>query len=348
MIMKEILPIIMDTSFQRLAVIDDYSSLIWTKRYYACGDFELCVSVDQVNTSLFQKHYYVVRDDDDEVGVIEDIKINKNADGDELMIITGRFLESILGRRIIAVQTSVSGAISNCINTLINQNVINPSASSRKINNFILGTYSFTTSIEAQYTGDNLLTVIEQLCETYGIGFKVTLNNQNQFVFQLYEGVDHTYDQTTNPWVIFSDEYDNLVSYEYEENYKDIATAVLVAGEGEGLDRKTAWSTNGATGINRFEFYKDQRDLQSNDGAISESKYTAMLKEIGKQLITTYTQGFTGDVYFDADQNENVKVGDLVVIENKKWNVRVNSRIVEMIESVSEAGEHKIIPTFGA
>lgn len=338
----------MNTNFERLAVIDDYSSIIWTKRYYTTGDFELCVPVDQINTSLFQKHYYVVRDDDDEIGIIEDIKIQKNADGEQLMLVTGRFLSSILGRRIIAVQTTVNGTIDNCINTLINQNVINPSDTTRKINNFVLGSYSFDTQLEAQFTGDNLLKVIEDLCETYGLGFKVTLNSSNQFVFALYEGVDHTYDQSVNPWIVFSDQYDNLVSSEYEENYKDMVTAVLVAGEGEGLDRRTQWITDGATGIDRFEFYKDQRDLQSNDGEISDAEYEALLQEAGKQLLTTYTQGFNGEAYYDFDLNGNIGLGDLVVIENTKWNVHVNSRIVEIIESVSESGEHKYIPTFGA
>lgn len=338
----------MNTNFERLAVIDDYSSLIWTKRYYATGDFELCVPVNQVNTGLFQKYYYVVRDDDDEVGIIEDIKIKKSDDGGELMIVTGRFLASILGRRIIAVQTNVSGTIDTCINKLINENVINPSALARKIDNVVLGDYSFVTRIEAQYTGDNLLTVIEKLCETYALGFKMTLNDDNQFVFQMYEGTDHTYDQSINPWVIFSDTYDNLISSEYEENYKDIVTAVLVAGEGEGLNRKTKWVTDGTSGLDRCEIYKDQRDLQSNDGEISTAEYQAMLKEVGKTLLTTYTQGFSGDAYFDADHNKDVKVGDLVVIENTKWNVYVNSRIVEMIESISESGEHKFVPTFGA
>lgn len=344
--MNEVMPVIMNTSFERLAVIDDYTSLIWTKRYYTTGDFELCVPVDQVNTSLFQKHYYIVRDDDDDVGIIEDIKIIKNSDGEELMIISGRFLSSIIGRRIVAVQTNVSGRIDSCINTLITQNIINPSVAARKINNFVLGTYSFGTSLEAQYTGDNLLTVIEGLCETYGLGFKVTLNSSNQFVFTLYEGVDHTYDQSVNPWVIFSDQYDNLVSSEYEENYKDMVTAVLVAGEGEGTERKTAWVTSGATGINRFELFYDQRNLTSE--LVSTEEYLAMLQEAGKPLLTTYTQGFAGDAYFDEDDNKNVGIGDLVVIENTKWNVHVNSRIVEMIESVSESGEHKFIPTFGA
>lgn len=340
------MPIIMNTNFERLAVIDDYSSIIWTKRFYKSGDFELCVPVDSVNNNMFQKHYYVVRDDDDDVGVIEDIKINKNADGNELMIITGRFLPCVIARRIVAVQTTVTGSIDSCINTLINENIINPTDPTRKISNFVLGTYSFDTDIEAQFTGNNLLTVIEELCETYGLGFKVTLNDQNQFVFQLYEGVDHTYDQSENPWVVFSDQNDNLVSAQYEENYRNMVTAVLVAGDGEGTERKTAWVSNGATGINRFELFSDQRNLDSE--LVSTAEYQAILQEAGKPLLTTYTQGFTGDAYFDVDRDKNIGVGDLVVIENSKWNVSVNSRIVEIIESVAESGEHKYIPTFGA
>lgn len=345
--MKEILPVVMNTSFERLAVIDDYNSFIWTTRFYTCGDFELCVDANESNMGLFMKDYYIVRDDDEHVGIIEDIKIQRNEDMHELLIVTGRFLSSILGRRIIAVQTTVSGKISDCINQLITENVISPTISARTISNFTLGTYEITQTMQAQYTGKNLLETISNVCETYGIGFKTTLDN-GDFVFMLYEGVDHTYDQDENPYIIFSDQYDNLLSSEYEENYQNIATAVLVAGEGEGLDRKTLWVTDGATGIDRHEVYRDQRQLQSNDGEISAEEYEDLLEEAGKEQLTTYTTAFTGTVYFDNIQYKtDVNVGDLCVIQNSRWGIYINSRLVEVIESVSETGEYSIVPTFG-
>ena len=136
--MKQIMPIIMDTSFTKLAIIDDYISFIWTTRYYTVGDFELCVDANESNYQIFKQDYYIYREDDENVGIIEDIKIQRNEDGNEILIVKGRFLAAILARRIIAVQTTVNGSISNCINQLINENVINPSIAARKINNFIL------------------------------------------------------------------------------------------------------------------------------------------------------------------------------------------------------------------
>ena len=346
--MTTMLPIIMDTSFNKLAVIDDYSSFIWTTRYYASGDFELVVPANDKNIALFHQDYYVMRDDDENVGMIEDIVIKRDDDGKEQIIVSGKFLGgSILSRRIIAVQTTVTGTVSACVNTLLTDNVVNPSIANRKISNFIIGSHNISQTMDAQYTGKNLYETISNICETYGIGFKVTLNSSNQFVFQLYQGADRTYDQSVNPWVIFSDTYDNLLSSEYEENYEGMVTAVLVAGEGEGLERKTRWVTAADTGLNRYELYADRRDIQ-NDGTISDDEYNKLLDEAGKEKLSTYTAAFSGTVYFDSIQyKEDVNVGDLVVIQNDRWNLHINTRLVEVIESVSEAGVYSIIPTFG-
>lgn len=342
------IPIIMNTSFVRIGEVDDYISFIWTTRYYEAGDFELCVVATSETIGLMQKWNYIVRDDDENIGIIERLSISHEDDVGNVLTVSGRFLSSILGRRIIAQQTTVSGKISACINTLINQNIINPSISARQISNFILGSYDISQTMQAQYTGDNLLETITDICKTYGLGFKVTLNADHQFVFQLYQGVDHTYDQNTNPYVVFSDEYDNLLSSEYEESCEELTTAVLVAGEGEGTSRKTQWITNGATGLDRCELYKDQRDLQSNDGEISDAEYDKLLQEKGKELLTTYTAAFSGEVYMDnVNYKTDLNVGDLVVIENKKWGIYMNTRLVEVIESVSELGEYSTIPTFG-
>lgn len=343
------LPIVMNSSFVKLAVIDTYTSFIWTTRYYACGDFELCVDANLTNVSLFQEGYYILREDDDHVGIIEDIKIQRNEDGLELLIVKGRFLESIIGRRIISQQTILNGTLSDCINALLTNEIINPSVSARQISNFILGSYTISQTMQAQYTGKNLLETICAICETYGIGFKVTLNSSNQFVFELFQGIDRSYGQNVNRYIVFSDTYDNLLSSEYEENYQDIVTNVLVAGEGEGLDRKTLWVTvDNPTGLDRYEAWKDARNVRSNDGEITDAAYEAMLREDGLESITEYTTAFAGTVYFgNIEWKTDVNIGDICTIENSRWGLSINSRLVEVIESVNEAGEYSIIPSFG-
>ena len=345
---KQILPVVMNDQFVRLAVIDDYSSFIWSSRYYTTGDFQIIVDATPEYKSLFQEQYYLVRDDDENVGIIEDIFIERTEDGNDRLIVKGRFLDSIIARRIIAVQTTVDGKVSDCIEQLLNENIINPSNSARQIDNFVIDSYEVATEMTAQYTGKNLLETISAICETYGIGYKVTLNADNEFVFKLYEGVNRTYDQNVNDWVIFSDTYDNLISSEYEENYGSIITAVLVAGEGEGLDRKTAWVGNDKTGLERYETYYDQRNIKSNDGEIPEEEYIELLKEAGKERLTKYTSAFTGKVYFEnINYKTDIGLGDLCVIQNDIWGVYINSRLVEVIESVDETGAYTITPTFG-
>lgn len=344
------MPILMNKSFGRLAAIDNYVSFIWTTRFYESGDFQLQIPVDSISTQYFQMGYYIIRDDDEHVGIIEDIKIENTSTRKEVMTISGRFLSSLLSRRIIAIQTQVYGQVPSCIQTLINNNAINPSIVARKIPNLSFVSEVVSSMVmQAQYTGKNLLSTITEICKLYGIGFKMILDQNNYFKFVLFEGEDRSYGQSVNPYVVFSDEYDNLISAQYEESRKELVTDILIAGEGEGLDRKTLWVTKTApTGIDRYEKYQDARNSSTNGGQIDDQTYYNELRGEALQNITTFTSAFTGKVDFSNIQyKEDVNVGDIVTIKNNKWGIHINTRLVEVIESVSESGAYSITPSFG-
>ena len=345
----EMLPVVADATFKKLAVIDDYISFIWTSRFYAVGDFELCVPVKYA--SIMQPNYYIFRTDDENVGIIEKIDIQNKDDGTEMIIASGRFLGAILARRIVAEQTQFNNKyVSAVISGLITDAIINPSVSAREISNFRLGTFgNLGEQISTQYTGNNLMDAVSELCRTYNLGFKVTIDS-GDFVFSLYEGKDRTYNQSANTFAIFSNTYDNLFSAEYCENHAGIINAVLVAGEGEGTDRKTVWVQPDSTlsGLALREMYLDQRNVQSNEGEISPEEYMAQLAGKGAEAITGYTTAFTGSVDFNGVKYKtDVNLGDICVIENAEWGIRVNARLVEVIESTDETGTYSITPTFG-
>lgn len=342
-------PIILDKEFNEIAVIDDYISLIWTTRYYLCGDFEICIDVSKANKELFQKDYYIKREDDDNIGIIESIEVKTDEDNHETAIISGRFLSSVLSRRIIAVQTQLNGPVGSGIYNLISDNVINPVINERKIDNFICGNMDIKERIEAQYTGKNLLETVEAICESYHIGFKTVIDENNNMKFYLYKGIDRSYNQEENPHVIFSDEYDNLLSSLYKEEYQGMKTDILVAGEGEGLERRTLWvSPESKKGLERYEFYQDQRNISSNGENISDEEYMNQLKEEGLETITSFTTAFEGQVYFDnLVYKKDVFLGDICTIQNNQWGIYINSRLVEVIESIDESGNYTINPTFG-
>lgn len=347
---KQILPVVMDQNFNRIGVIDSYKSLIWTTRYYVHGDFEITIGVSPQIIQLLAVGNYIARDDDDNIGIIEKIDLKITETNEQQLIVSGRFLTQILGRRIIAKQTQVNGTVAAAINQLITDAIISPELPERQISNFILGTYTTAATIEAQYTGKNLYTVISDICLQYGIGFKITLNDSNEFVFELYEGVDRSYEQSVNPYVVFSNQYDNLINAEYQKDAKNLVTAVLAAGEGEGLDRKTVWVTNEAnpTGLYRFEYYDDSRNTSSNEGEISEEDYLNQLAELGRENLTTYETTFAGEANFTSvNYKEDVNIGDICTIENTNLGVAFSARIIEIIESVDASGKYSIIPTFG-
>ena len=351
---KTITPVIYDNNFNMIAIVDNYKSLIWTTRYYDHGDFEFVVPLNKTMLSYCQATYYVMRPDDENVGIIEKVQAKITETDEEMLIVSGRFLTQILARRIIAEMTEVNGTVTQAVNQLITDAIISPTISERQISNFIIGDYSTTETMTAQYTGKNLYTVIHDICVQYGLGLKVTLNANKQFVFVLYKGEDRTFDQSENPYVIFSDTYDNIMNFEFQADFTNVITAVLSAGEGEGDQRKTVWVAADnlahlpATGLYRYEYYLDARNTSTNEGEISEQDYLDQLAELGTENFTPYQVAFAGEVSFNfIEFKKDVNIGDLVVIQNSMENRAITARIIEVIESVSESGAYSIIPTFG-
>ena len=344
------IPIIMNRQFEKLGALDDYISFIWTTRYYSAGDFELVVGVSDKSIEFINIGYYVIHDGDkDNIGIIESVEADVTEQKEFTLIAKGRFLPCILSRRIVAVQTQIEGLVSDGIYQLLDDAIINPVIEARKIEGFSHGDYIGTATIEKQITGENLLDTIEGLCQFYKIGFTVSLTEDHNFKFELYEGTDRSYDQSVNPWIVFSDRYDNLLSSHYLKDTLGYITDVLVAGEGEGVDRVTVWaSQDNPTGLDRYERYTDARQIRSNNGEISDEEYEAQLIEEGLEDITQYTEAFTGVVEFNnVTYQKDVFMGDVCSIENTKMGVYINARLVEVIESIDESGKYTIIPTFG-
>lgn len=345
---EQMSPTILNNSFIRLAEIDDFISFIWTTRYYTSGDFELCADISRAD--VLKVGYYVQRKDDEHLGIIEAIKYQKTEEAQEMIIASGRLLPALLARRVISSQIQLNGLVSECIGALISENAINPVNAARTIPGLTFtNTATNTDTMEAQYTGENLLETISSICETYGIGMDCTLNDNNGFDFVLYDGVDRSYNQSENPYVVFSDKYDNLLTSEYDENYSEFVTDVLVGGEGEGVNRTMIWSAKDAqSGLNRYEMFLDAQSAVTNDHIITQATYEKQLEGLGLEHVTEYTTAFSGEVDFtNVVLGVDINVGDICTIQNEHWQMFINSRLVEAIESIDESGAYSAVPTFG-
>lgn len=248
--------LVLNTDFESVAVIDTYESMIWTDRYNSYGDFEIFFAMDTHLLQYLKEDYYLWLKDSEHCMIIEDIKINADTEEGNHLIVTGRSLESILERRIIWGQRVFNGNLQNGVQTMLNECIISPFIADRKIPNFVFvpSTDPKITSlkIDNQYTGDCLYDVIKGLCEENNIGFKIVLTDENKFAFSLYAGVDRSYEQTENPYVVFSPNFENIINSNYYSSRASFRNVTLVAGEGEGASRRTA-IVGSASGLDRRE-----------------------------------------------------------------------------------------------
>lgn len=345
---------IANTEFENIFVLDSYNSLIWTDRYNSYGDFEIYTNMNISLLEYLKQDYYIRRDDSEHVMIIEKILIKSDVEEGDKLTISGRSLESILDRRIIWGQKTVTGNLQDAIETLLNENIISPSKPERKIDNFIFEESTDETitslTIDAQYVGDNLYDVIKKICEERSIGFKITLNDNNQFVFKLYSGVDRSYEQTDNPYVVFSPSFDNLLSTNYMESKSSYKNVSLVGGEGEGSARKFT-AVGNSSGMDRRELFSDASSISSEqeDGTtLSDAEYTYLLRQKGNEdlaenAVVVSMEG-EAETQIMFRYGEDFYNGDIVqVIDAYGHDVR--ARVYEIVTSEDESG-FSVYPTF--
>ena len=334
---------ILGRDYNAVGVLDYCSSIIWTRRYCNVGDFELYIPATQEAIALCKIGNLAQRADRPKSLMrIDTVKLSTNEESGDYLTVSGRGIEGMLSWRIVWNQTNLSGLVTAAVHQLLNENLIAPAIAERRVDGLVLGEpCACSITIQKQITGTNLLDAVKDLLESYNLGFKMEFEG-GSLVFSVYEGVDRSMRQTDRPPVVFSIEYDNLLSTEYDASTASYKNVALVAGEGEGVARRT-YAVGAASGLDRFEVYVDARDISSETdaGTIAEAEYNALLEEQGKEALAeaVATQAFSGTIepntnaVFEIDYN----IGDVVQITNE-YGISSAARIVEMIESWDENG----------
>lgn len=339
-------------------IVDSFQSVIWNMQFFGASDFELIVSGSPENIQKLQVGKLLVREVDlgnneyHNIMLIESRELEFDIEEGWKLTLRGGGLKRILARRIVWNQTNLTGKVEKIIRQIITDNVISPAIAERAIPNFILDDeQGFSDEIQteeadAQLSGENIAEWLESTCQSYGIGWDVYIKN-GQYVFTLKKGTDRTYDQNTVIPVVFSPEYDNLITSTYTYDVSEYSNAALVAGEGEGTNQRIT-TVGTASGLDRFETYIDGSSVSSNGEIITLDTYMKMLTDYGNEQIkdTQFAEKFEGEILPNGmyDFNVDYFLGDLVQIENENG-ISAQTRITEAIYSEDENGS-SLIPTF--
>jgi hypothetical protein len=350
---------VLNQDFEKIYIFDAYESLLWVDKYSEPGTFEISTPVTQEILDYVKPNYYLVNEASEHTMIVEDISIESDIENGNKIKIVGRSLESILDRRIVWKQTNIDGNLQQGILKILNQNIIfpesmypNPSEEQqrRKIANFIFKETNDPNIVELtmdhQYTGDNILDVVKNLCDENKIGFKVILNDNYQFVFSLYTGVDRSYNQDLVPYVVFSPSFDNILSSNYVDKNSIVKNVALVAGEGEGSERKTI-VVGSESGLSRREAYVQASGLNSEE--LTPAQYNAKLTSKGvDELLEINKDKESFDGKCETTQlysyGKDFYIGDVVQMFNE-YGMETSSRITEFTWSCSTS-ELETYPTF--
>ena len=232
---------VLNTNFEVVGVVDHYESFIWTDRWNSYGDFELYTSFDYSIIQLCQQNYYLHINQSEHTMIIEGIEIETSSEDGMKLRITGRSLESILDRRIVwkeytvTANTTFESAIKNLIDLSFGTSGVAPHpgnrtaknreiSNARKMTNLVYESSedSYISGIiveKTQYLGEVVYDVLLGMCEDVNntIGWKITFDSQNHFVFKLYTGKDRSWQQTGYVKSMDSKLYAGKVYYTYNE-----------------------------------------------------------------------------------------------------------------------------------
>lgn len=345
-------------TFERLAVLDEFQSLEIIKNYKRHSEMELLVSATPENID-----YFITNNDDifltEGIGKVRGYIVDTVKYTDEKKTTIEVFcksLSSMLGWRQIDGQQTFRGKVEEVIRNFVNKNAVAPTNNKRKIDNLILGTlFGLSDITEQSYSNKPLDESLWEICVKFDISYEIYADIPNKkFEFGVWRGVDRSTEQVNRDAVIFSKEFDNVLSQNYTDDKSDYRNTVIIAGEGEGAVRTYLVVGDENIGRKRREMFVDARDLQSSESdqtKMSQSAYEALLIERAKnkQAENERVQSFETEIVYDSQFTfgSDYFIGDLITIRNDEIGVALHTRIVTTKEKYSRKG-YELSTEFGS
>lgn len=308
--------LLLDKNFQISGLIDDFSSLVWNRKYYECGNFNLQFGLKY--WKQFENAKYVYSKEFEETAILETLSYKNTTQGIQVQR-SGRFLESILAQRVVNKTQNFKNMITeDIIRSLVSTFAIH--SGDRKIKGIVLGERKELGRVRTmQMTGGNLLDRIYELCKEDELSIRLRYDfDNNEIVFEVWQGLDRRDTQNTNTWAIFSRNFENILEDDYSADETKYCNFAYVEGELEE-QTETADDTQKKKirvevtvnrikdGEERKELYVDARDLQK-DEEMTDEEYLEILKERGIEKLNECNRVETSSFTIDTNSNLRYKV----------------------------------------
>lgn len=242
-----------------IGIMENQTSLLWTRKFYEPGSFQLITPITDYNVRLCQLGNIISIDGADEAAVIECVTIRQEHSR-RIITAVGRMLSSYFDRRLIRPAKgdrkdtyNFRGTVEDGMRELV-------SRLEYPIPKVVLGAHNgFEEEVTYQATYKNMLVYLEKLSMYSKIGFRLVPDfTAKTLTFETYKGLDHSIHQSERTRVEFSEDFQNISTVKYQEdsrNYKNIYYMKdsnsnywqLGDDEYEGVERREVLDSSGFT-----------------------------------------------------------------------------------------------------
>lgn len=319
-----------------VGVVDDYQSFNFTRSYSECGEWQLTLNGSTKNAQLIKEMDYISMGNG-VCGVVEQLESNVGSNntitykGSELKGITSsRIIMPPAGKAYLTIKKNPALVILD----ILNSQIADCADPNRNIPNVrIDSSIEVDTAQKIEFNGrfSNVYDEIADIATAYNIGWYAAIEQKQsnsqyaEIVFYVYSGVDRKKNQSTNSRFILSYSNDNIEQSNYQ--YIDtIPNTALIAGQGEGTDRKTYIINNTSAGLGRKEVYIDARDIEDD----------SLLPQRGKEKLAEYGEANSYQITLSRSLSKQYhsafELGDIGTIQDDILDLSIDFRLTEITE----------------
>lgn len=340
---------VFDINFNRLGIIDDFIDVEIEKNYDKLGSLVLTLDGTKEWVDLLQVDRIIANATDINKGYLIKTREYVDENSSELQIIAPS-LNTLLNDRIVLGQQEFTGTLEDVMKSFVLLNAVNPINPNRIIPNLVISTNRGININTTEGTVNKpLADYLYELCKKHDVSFDIVMDHVNKkFVFDVWQGMDRSTLQLTNPHVIFAKDFDNVLKQDFTESTDDLKTTAIVYGEEvEGQPQVVVTINDEKSGYERKEIVvvtrgisKTYVDENNVEVTLSDNEYKALLSEEGKNKLSEYTpiQSFESEVD-GKGYGVDYFMGDKVSIRNDELGIIMHSRIMSITQKIDRQGE---------
>ncbi|WP_164219399.1 hypothetical protein [Virgibacillus sp. YIM 98842] len=364
-----------DKQLNMLTETDNYLSLQFNPRFYEVGEFELHINQYIEGAEYFVKGNLVILDKRGDKAMLirhREIALDQNGKVTENWRVTGVTLKGVLDQRVTIPpegqsHDKINDAAETVMKHYVHRHFVNPVDPSRKIDYIEIAPDKGRGSlIEWESRFKNVADELTAISKQANLGWIMYADmERGKWIFDVVEprNVTQGNEAGLQP-VFFSPDFSTIKTQQFVDSDNNYRNVGYVGGQGEGVERKIV-KIGEAEGMGLHEVFIDARDVSETDEETEEElppeEYEALLIERGEQRMREFETTF----YLEAqiltpsinrnndfamstpfEYEKDFRLGDLVEVFNKKWNITMNAPITEFTE-IHEPSGFILEATFG-